>query len=68
MAPVTECMKKDVSEKTSSTDMEFEVIKQKLCEARILVLPEFDKLFKVEYDASGVGISAVLTQCKWPLV
>ena len=37
------------------------MLKRKVIEARILVLLDFNKLFDVDCDASGVGIGVVLS-------
>ncbi|XP_044465446.1 uncharacterized protein LOC123195704 [Mangifera indica] len=62
-APLTEVIKRNVGFKWGDEqDSAFNMLKSKLISAPILALPNFDKTFEIECDASGVGIGVVLLQ------
>ena len=62
-APLTEVIKKSVGLKWGDEqERAFNMLKSNLISAPILVLPNFDRTFEVECDASGIGIGAVLMQ------
>ncbi|XP_013628485.1 PREDICTED: uncharacterized protein LOC106334699 [Brassica oleracea var. oleracea] len=67
-APLTEVIKKSVRFLWDHTqDKAFQLLKERLSNAPLLVLPNFLKTFEIECDASGVGIRAVLMQEKRPI-
>ena len=51
-----------VWEWTDTCQAAFQKLKECLCTAPILVYPDFEKDFKLEIDASGDGLGAVLSQ------
>jgi hypothetical protein len=62
-APFHELTKKGVLfDWRDSQEEAFNTLKDKLTHAPLLQLPDFDKIFELECDASGIGLGAVLLQ------
>ncbi|PKU71894.1 RNA-directed DNA polymerase [Dendrobium catenatum] len=67
MAPITDVLKGHSFIWSTTQQQSFENIKKALSSAPILALPNFEKPFQVDTDASGIGIGAVLYQEDRPL-
>lgn len=52
---------------TKKQEVVFTLLKEKLCSAPILALPNFNKIFELESDASRIGIGALLMQEGCPI-
>ena len=64
-APLNEIVKKSMGFKWGSEkDCAFIEIKERLCGAPLLALPNFSKTFEIECDVSRIGIKAALMQKK----
>lgn len=60
-APLTKIIKKNVGFHWGSDQANaLATIKERLCSTLVLALPDFNKTFEIECDASGIGIGAVL--------
>ena len=60
-------MKGDKFKWTSEANDAFELLNKKVIKAPLLILLDFNKVFKVECDASNVGIGVVLSQGGKPI-
>ena len=59
IATITKCTKKGSFERARVAHNAFEKLKSKRYKAPVLALPNFDKLFKVDCDVSGVDTGAI---------
>ncbi|KAF3666057.1 hypothetical protein T459_07651 [Capsicum annuum] len=66
-SPLTDLLKKDSFVWSDTSSAAFITLKQALSSVPVLALSNFAKMFSVETDASGTGISAVLCQEGHPI-
>jgi hypothetical protein len=66
-APLTCLLRRDSFAWNKDAEDAFQALKRALATGPILQMPDFDKLFLVDCDASGVGFGAVLHQGAGPV-
>lgn len=62
MHPIIECLKRKSFEWEPTQQNSFEAIKEALCQVLDLTVPNFEKPFQVDLEASGLGVGVVLRQ------
>jgi hypothetical protein len=65
---LNDLLKKNAFHWTTEAEQAFIELKRAMCTTSVLAVPDFNKTFVVEWDASGTGIGAVLTKEGRPLV
>jgi len=66
-APLTRLLRRDAFDWDTEAAEAFQALKRALTTGPVLQMPDFDRLFMVDCDASGVGFGAVLHQGAGPL-
>lgn len=64
---MTDCIRESQFTWTAEADRAFSLIKEKLCSALVLALPDFSVVVELHTDASKTGIGAVLSQKGRPI-
>jgi hypothetical protein len=66
-APLTRLLRRDAFSWDKEAEDAFQALKRALTTGPVLQMPDFDKIFIVDCDASGVGFGAVLHQGVGPV-
>jgi len=65
--PMVECMKVETFQWNAQAQKNFEQLSVTITKSLILALSDFDKIFQIKCDASGVALGAVLSQQNKPI-
>ena len=67
ITPIIDYLKGSLFKWTLEVEKSFQLVKTKMTSALVLALPDFEKVFEVDCDASHIGIGAVLSQEGCPI-